>query len=294
MSIRTPSTAPESEQGGPPREPRYPWQLFVGMLLAIIVVGAILAVALGVNPLTFQKITPGADVTSTTSGSSVIAIAPPTPGLTPLAIPTLAPAVVPTPAPTTAPTPATASAPQTVATNVPTSPAVATPASTSAAAATVPTEATSATNAPTSVTTEQVQPTPVEAAVAPELAAAIIQGYDNYWSVRVRASGDPNDASLDLASVMADGELQAANTTLDQYRQEGIAFRTTVHHQIWITEATASVATVVDKYSGESLRLNLETKQPDGSAPVTQSFADVFTLNNIDGVWKVVSQQPWE
>jgi hypothetical protein len=263
------------------------------MLLAILVVGAILALALGVNPLTFQKLTPSVEATPIATGANANAPAAPTPGLTPLAIPPLAPAVAPTAMPTTASTPLAASAAQTAPTNVPTSRAAATPAPTSAAATVAP-EATSPAVAPTADATGQVQPTPVEAAVSPELAAAIIQGYDNYWSVRVRASGDPNDASLDLASVMAGGELQAANTTLAQYRQEGIAFRTTVHHQIWITDATASVATVVDEYSGESLRLNLETKQPDGSDPVTESFADVFILNNVDGVWKVVSQQPWE
>jgi hypothetical protein len=259
------------------------------MLLAILVVGAILALALGVNPLTLQKLTPSVEATPIVTGANANASAAPTPGLTPVAIPPLAPAVAPTAASTTIP----ASAAQTAPTNVPTSRAAATSAPTSAAA-TVPPETTSPAAAPTADASGQVQPTPVEAAVSPELAAAIIQGYDNYWSVRVRASGDPNDASLDLASVMADGELQAANTTLAQYRQQGIAFRTTVHHQIWITDATASVATVVDEYSGESLRLNLETKQPDGSDPVTESFADVFILNNVDGVWKVVSQQPWE
>jgi hypothetical protein len=134
----------------------------------------------------------------------------------------------------------------------------------------------------------------VEAAVPPELAAAIMQGYNNYWSVRVRASGDPSDPNLDLQSVMAEGELQAANETLAQYRQEGVAFRTTVHHQIWITSATPSEASVVDEYSGESVRLNLDSKQPDGSDPVSESYADVFVLKNMGGAWKVVSQQPWE
>jgi hypothetical protein len=262
------------------------------MLLAILVIGAILALALGVNPLTFQKLTPEPIATAAPTSVSQIGVATPTAGVTPLAIPTLAPAVAPTAIPTPASTPAAAAAPQTAPTTVaiPTSGTTAAP----GALPTSPPEPTSLGTAPTVVATDQGVPTPVQASVSPELAAAIIQGYDNYWSVRVRASGDPNDTSLDLGSVMADAELQAAKTTLAQYRQEGIAFRTTVHHQIWITDATSSAATVVDKYSGESVRLNLETKEPDGSAPVNESFADMFVLNNIDGVWKVVSQVPWK
>ncbi|HEY1296991.1 MAG TPA: hypothetical protein VGJ60_28275 [Chloroflexota bacterium] len=127
-----------------------------------------------------------------------------------------------------------------------------------------------------------------------ELAAQIIQGYDNYWSVRVQASGDPNNPSVDLGSVMAGDELQAASETLAQYRQQGVAFSTSVHHQIWITAATANEATIVDRYVGQSVRLNLDSKQPDGSDPVTESYADAFALRNIGGVWKVVRQQPWE
>ena len=56
---------------------------------------------------------------------------------------------------------------------------------------------------------------------------------------------------------MADDELQAANETLAQYRQQGVAFSTTVHHQIWITAATANEATVVDQYVGQSRPIEL-------------------------------------
>jgi hypothetical protein len=289
MSIRMPSTTPSGEKGSPPSERPYPWRLFVGMLLAIVVGGAILAVLLGLNPLTFQRMGSGAEPTPIASGPGVIAAATPAARATPLIISTSAPAV----GPTAAPTPATGVAPQPVRTPaaISTSPATSVPAP---AAATVGAEPTSPAAAATIVPTDEVQPTPVQPAITPELASAIIQGYDSYWSVRVQASGDPEDASWDLGGVMAEGELQAAYKTLNQYRQEGIAFRTTVNHQIWITDATATEATVVDRYSGQSVRLNLQSKQPDGSDPVTESFTDVFFLKNIDGVWKVVSQQPWQ
>jgi len=273
MSIRTQSTTTAGGTGGPPREPPYPWRLFVGMLLVILVGGAVLAVALGLNPLSSRTPDVSAVATPIGTGPTLVPTTTPVARPTPLVIPTTAPAAASTAVSTPAPTPATAAGPQTVPT----------PGATSTTAATEPT---------TAVVGATVEPTPIEAAVAPDLAAAIIQGYDNYWSVRVQASGDPNNASLDLASVMADGELQAANKTLDQYRQEGVAFRTTVDHQIWITNATPTDAIVVDRYSGQSLRLSLDSKQPDGSDPVSESFEDMFFLRNIDGVWKVVNQQP--
>src|SRR6266536_3040470 len=64
MSVRTPSTTPSGAPGGPPDEPPYPWRLFVGMLVAILVGGAILAVLLGLNPLTFQRFAPATQPTS--------------------------------------------------------------------------------------------------------------------------------------------------------------------------------------------------------------------------------------
>src|SRR5579864_7608573 len=204
MSIRTPSTTPASPQGAPPREPRYPWQLFVGMLVAILVVGAILALALGVNPLTFQKMTPEPVTTPVPTSGSRIGIATPIAGVTPLAIPTLAGAGAPTPIPTPASTPAAAGAAQAAQTTV----ALSTSATTAApgAVATALPGATSPATAPTVRPTEGVEPTPVQASMPPELAAAILQGYDNYWSVRVRAMGDPADTNIDLTSVMAGDE----------------------------------------------------------------------------------------
>src|SRR5712691_1928975 len=73
MSIRTPSNAPAGQECGPPSEPPYPWQLFVGMLLAILVVGAVLALLLGVNPLTCQKMASGAEPTQIATAPGVMA-----------------------------------------------------------------------------------------------------------------------------------------------------------------------------------------------------------------------------
>jgi hypothetical protein len=143
---------------------------------------------------------------------------------------------------------------------------------------------------PTGVSNEQAEPTPVQVAVPAELAAAIIQGYDNYWSVRVRAMADPSDSSIDLESVMAGDELQTAYKTLADYRDAGEAFQTTVHHSIWITRATSDDAAVVDRFSGESIKIDPGTGQPVSSNQITEKFSSTFLLKNIDGTWKVVGQ----
>src|SRR6516162_9298987 len=198
VSIRTPGKAPAGEQCGPPSEPPYPWRVFVGMLLAILIGGAILAVALGLNPLTFQKFGAEPEATPAALATPVVGANTPAAGATATPAGAAAPAV----APTAIPTPV-AAAPQAIQT--------AAPAATSVArseqpetAATSAAEPTAQAAEPAAVSTEQTEPIPVQAAVPAELAAAIIQGYDNYWSVRVQASGDPNNPSVDLGSVMAD------------------------------------------------------------------------------------------
>jgi hypothetical protein len=257
------------------------------MLLAILIGGAILALALGLNPLTFQKF--GAEPATTPGvATSIGAANTPAAGATVAPAGELAPAVAPTAIPT--PVAAAPAAVKTVAAATPVTRAEQPETAATTTVAEPPVQAAE----PTPLSNEQAEPTPVQVAVPAALAAQIIQGYDNYWSVRVQASGDPNNPNVDLGSVMAGDELQAANETLAQYRQQGVAFTTTVHHQIWITAATANEATVVDRYVGQSVRLNLDSKQPDGSDPVTESYADAFALRNIDGVWKVVRQQPWE
>jgi hypothetical protein len=259
------------------------------MLLAILIGGAILALALGLNPLTFQRFTGVPEGTPTAVATSIVVANTPAAGATVAPVGAAAPAAAPTAIPTQV-----AAAPAAVQTAAPAATPAARPQQPETVASTTAAEPTTQAAEPTAVSNQEAEPTPVQAAVPADLAAAIVQGYDNYWSVRVQASGDPNNPSVDLGSVMAGDELQAANETLAQYREQGVAFSTTVHHQIWITAATANEATVVDRYVGQSVRLNLDSKQPDGSDPVTESYADAFALRNIGGVWKVVRQQPWE
>jgi hypothetical protein len=132
----------------------------------------------------------------------------------------------------------------------------------------------------------------VQAAVSADLAAAIVQAYSNYWTVRVAAMRDPSDTNIQLESVMAGDELQGAYKTLAQYRDVGEAFDATVRHQIWITSATTDEAVIVDRYSGSTTRLDPVTEASVGPEQMIQNFSDRFVLQRIDGVWKVVRESP--
>ena len=156
------------------------------------------------------------------------------------------------------------------------------------AASSAPSEATPA----TSGSRPAAQATPVAINLPADLANAILQGYTNYWTVRVNAMRDPADASIDLGSVMAETELAGAQKTLAQYRDAGEAFHSDVKHTIWITDATPDEAVVVDRYVGNTVFLDPNTKEPLSSQPVVQTFSDRFLLKNIDGTWKVVQEEP--
>lgn len=136
----------------------------------------------------------------------------------------------------------------------------------------------------------QTEPTPVQAPVPSDLAAAIVQDYSNYWSLRVQAERDPTDTTIDLESVMAGNELIGARNTLSHYAEAGEAFETSVKHQIWITSATAEEAVIVDRYTATMSKLDPDTKSPTQASPTVENRTDTFVLHRLDGVWKVVDE----
>jgi hypothetical protein len=136
------------------------------------------------------------------------------------------------------------------------------------------------------------QPTPRAVNLPSGLANAILQGYTNYWNIRVKAMRDPADTTIDLESTMAGTELGIARKTMADYQARGEAYYSDVHHQIWITSADPSDATVIDVYTVISQPLDPETKEPLNSAPIVEHARDQFQLQLVDGAWKVVDEPP--
>jgi hypothetical protein len=148
-------------------------------------------------------------------------------------------------------------------------------------------------NLPAAATsTPPEQPTPVVVNLPAGLANAILQGYMNYWTARVKAMRDPADTTVDLESTMAGTELGIARKTMADYQARGEAYYSDVHHQIWITSADASDATVIDVYTVTSQPLDPQTKEPLNSAPIVEHARDQFQLQLVDGAWKVVDEPP--
>ena len=114
----------------------------------------------------------------------------------------------------------------------------------------------------------------------------------NYWTARVKAMRDPADTTVDLESTMAGTELGIARKTMADYQARGEAYYSDVHHQIWITSADASEATVIDVYTVTSQPLDPQTKEPLNSAPIVEHARDQFQLQLVDGAWKVVDEPP--
>jgi hypothetical protein len=134
------------------------------------------------------------------------------------------------------------------------------------------------------------QPTPVAINLPADLANAILQGYTNYWTVRVNAMRDPTDTTIDLGSVMTGDELVGAQKTIDQYRQAHQAFESDVKHTIWITSANADKAVIVDQFTATTLPVDPDTKAPLDANPSVESRTDTFELQHLDGAWKVVDE----
>jgi len=276
MTVPTPSTAPPGAPGSPPAEPRYPWQLFVGMLAAIVLGGAVLALLLGLNPLTFQRLAPEGQptpvVTVQTGGAAPTGVAPA--GLTP--VPTTAPTAESAPRATTGPA---------VVTLAPTTPAT-------------PQPTTGALVAPTTVRTEtvpgaQVDPTPaVLSAVDANLANTVVDAYIRYWDVRAHATGDPFASGLDadLAGVMAGTELAKAQQSVADFRADGKVYLVHVDHQIQLKRATSQEALIVDQFTSTARRIDPDTSLPVESQPLIEHRTDAFLLRPIDGTWKVVDE----
>jgi hypothetical protein len=139
----------------------------------------------------------------------------------------------------------------------------------------------------------EAKPTPVQVAISPELAKEILQGYSDYWSVRVLATRDPSDSSLNLEGVMAGTELARAQQVLADYRQQGKAYVTDIRHQIWITQATSNEAAISDAYIAASLRIDPDSKEPlnADTGPSIENLQTTFLLEKIDGSWKVTDEQ---
>jgi hypothetical protein len=305
LEPRVPTGAPLPSDGGGPssprREPGFNWRISVGMFVGLAILFGVL---FGLRALHIFPPEPGQDAEIAAARATQAALGTqealaPQPTVAVAGVPQVAPTMAaatsaaqvrPAATPATAQQLAPAAAPELqtpVPITVPTTQPViaATPAPTL--------EATTAPTVQSNPTEVQAAPTPVQANLPADQAAAIVQGYSNYWTVRVNALHDPDPANPDLESVMVGTELSRAQQLLSGYQQQGTAYQSDVKHQIWITQASPDIATVVDRYVATSVKVQPTSLEPvtPGSAPNVERLTTTFSLQNIGGTWKVVDQR---
>jgi hypothetical protein len=294
-STETPAPPKEASQPGPSSEPPFNWHVSLGMFIGLVVLFATL---FGLRALHIWPPDPAQDpemvaaFATRAALQTQAAVATPLPATAVAVAPAAAPTIGATSAPPSAavqsangtptpfvigqlaPAPVAASAasarialatsepatnPQIAPTALQTSAPAATATAVTPPAAAAP-QAPTATSAPTAQ--PEAQPTPVAITPPADLAQAILQGYSNYWTIRIQAMRDPNDTSVDLESVMSGTELAIAQKTIADYRGRGEAYSTKVSHQVWITNVTPTEATIVDLYTATSQVLDPATSEP--------------------------------
>jgi hypothetical protein len=292
------------------QEPAFNWRVSVGIAIGLVVLfGALF----GLRALHIFPPEPGQDpeivaARATQAALQTQAVLAPKPTTATVAAPAAAPTanpaavVTPAPIPTRAPTPpatqqsvaasqaaTAATVSQTAGAPVGTSPTV----QSTAEPTTVPSLGSSAVATPTALAnaiSTAGAPTPAAVNLPADLANAILEGYSNYWTVRLNAMRDPSDMSIDLQSVMAGNELIGAQKTLSQYRDAGEAFDTNVKHSVWITKASSDAAVIVDEFTSTARKVDPDTKAPIEASASVENRTDTFELRRIDGTWKVVDE----
>ena len=296
LDPRAPTGAPPPPNGGPDGSPRREtginWRISAGMFVGLAILFGVL---FGLRALHIFPPEPGQDAEIAAARATQAALGTqealaPRPTVAVGSAPAAATSAVqvrPAATPATAQQSAPTAAPE-VQTPVP----ITVP-TTQPVIAAKPAPALEATTAPTvqsSPAEVQAAPTPVQASLPADLAAEIVQGYSNYWTVRAQAQRDPTDTTVDLEAVMADNELIGARKTLAQFIDAGQAFDISVRHQIWITSATADEAMIVDRYTTTTSKLDPATKTPIQANPTVENRTDTFQLRRVGGAWKVVDE----
>jgi hypothetical protein len=294
---RPPGVGPPNEHDTTPLGPSRPlWQQFlIGAVGVLLVVGAILLVVrFWAIPALQSR---GAD--TGIAGEATLAVLQTQQALTPRPTPTVAPLVQPTTAPTVAPTFALTLVPAVAPTAIPT--ARPTP---TVAAVVSPAEITSPAPSATPLVGDvvEVNGTPVLAVngtpiplptTRPEVAAAVSDAYQRYWSVRADALLNLDPTGLD--QVAAGDELAALEKNIKDLRAQGRAVKTDVQHHLSVLTAFDDKALVSDRVRDSSVYVNPEDDQPlpgevaPSSPDEAPEVTSVYELQLVDGTWKVVS-----
>jgi hypothetical protein len=122
--------------------------------------------------------------------------------------------------------------------------------------------------------------------VEPALADEVGRAYVTYWQIRAEALLDLDTSRL--SEVMAGDHLISVERLIDQLRAEGHAIQTDVEHKYAIVRASHNDAEINDTYIDTSAYVDITSHQVV-SAPTNDILHEQYTMNRIDGNWRVVS-----
>ena len=114
----------------------------------------------------------------------------------------------------------------------------------------------------------------------------IAQAYIRSWQVYAEAmyTGDTSK----LPEVAAKDFLQLAIDDVEQRKARGRATAIQVKLNFYAFDVTNQTASVYDEYLNSSYAIDAQSKEPIGAPGQTERITDVYFLEKLDGVWKVV------
>jgi len=114
----------------------------------------------------------------------------------------------------------------------------------------------------------------------------IRQAYLHYWDVYAEAMSTLDTSHL--SEVAAGDRLQEAIAEVTDLKAQGRAAKIEVEHHLLIFNVTESTASVHDEYINNSYAIDPTSKSPLGTPGVGERLVDTYSLQKIDGSWKVI------
>ncbi len=138
---------------------------------------------------------------------------------------------------------------------------------------------------PVALATAFASPSP-RPTVDPGLAEQVTEAYQRYWQLRAEALFALDTSRLD--QVAAGEHLDQLVAYIAELRSTGQAGQTDVEHHFVVLEASDRQAIVGDNYISNSVFVDATTHDRL-TDPAGDNLQEFFTLNRLDGRWKVVN-----
>jgi hypothetical protein len=132
------------------------------------------------------------------------------------------------------------------------------------------------------VTAPPREPPTTTEALTPE--EEVEAAYLRSWDVYAKAVRELDPSGLEES--YAGEQLQRSRDAVESYRQRNVAVRVRVEHDYRIVMAKPTLALVHDRYRNHSVLVDPQSGEPTEPDP-NDVYSETYTLQEIDGTWKV-------